>query len=78
MANEKKSTLTTTLFIGAGLITAAAIYVGVSSASPVETQPPVTVVEPQQPKERPKVDVVFVLDTTSSMSGMIEGAKRKI
>lgn len=31
-----------------------------------------------QEKARPEVEVVFVLDTTSSMGGMIEGAKRKI
>jgi len=29
-------------------------------------------------RTRPKVEVVFVLDTTGSMSGLIEGAKRKI
>ena len=29
-------------------------------------------------QERPQLDVVFVLDTTSSMSGLIEGAKQKI
>jgi len=29
-------------------------------------------------KQSPKVDVVFVLDTTGSMSGLIEGAKLKI
>ncbi len=28
--------------------------------------------------ERPQIEVVFALDTTGSMSGMIEGAKRKI
>lgn len=33
---------------------------------------------PPPPAERPKVDVVFALDTTGSMSGLIEGAKRKI
>jgi Mg-chelatase subunit ChlD len=31
-----------------------------------------------QPVERPRIDVVFVLDTTGSMSGLIEGAKQKI
>lgn len=31
-----------------------------------------------QDAARPKVDVVFVLDTTGSMGGLIEGAKRKI
>jgi hypothetical protein len=30
------------------------------------------------PKARPKVEVVFALDTTGSMSGLIDGAKRKI
>jgi hypothetical protein len=30
------------------------------------------------PAKRPQVEVVFALDTTSSMSGLIEGAKRKI
>ncbi|MBX7096504.1 MAG: VWA domain-containing protein [Myxococcaceae bacterium] len=30
------------------------------------------------PQERPVLDVVFVLDTTSSMGGLIEGAKQKI
>jgi Mg-chelatase subunit ChlD len=38
-----------------------------------------TPVEPQvAPAERPKVEVVFVLDTTGSMSGLIQGAKQKI
>lgn len=31
-----------------------------------------------RPPERPRIEVVFVLDTTGSMSGLIEGAKRKI
>ena len=30
------------------------------------------------PKAPPRVEVVFALDTTGSMSGMIEGAKRKV
>ena len=29
-------------------------------------------------EEKPKVEVVFVLDTTGSMSGLIAGAKAKI
>jgi Mg-chelatase subunit ChlD len=33
--------------------------------------------QPAQPK-KPKVEIVFVLDTTGSMGGLIEGAKRKI
>ena len=28
--------------------------------------------------QRPRIDVVFALDTTGSMSGLIEGAKQKI
>lgn len=39
-------------------------------------EPPTPVV--QIPKAPPKVEIVFALDTTGSMSGMIEGAKRKI
>ncbi|MCP5040008.1 MAG: VWA domain-containing protein [bacterium] len=31
-----------------------------------------------QPNERPRIDVVFALDTTGSMSGLIDGAKQKI
>jgi len=38
-------------------------------------QPPKVV---QIPKAPPRVEVVFALDTTGSMSGLIEGAKRKI
>jgi hypothetical protein len=33
--------------------------------------------KPQQ-DDRPNIEVAFVLDTTSSMSGLIEGAKQKI
>src|SRR5262245_34262248 len=45
---------------------------------PEPTPPPVPEPTPPKPVERPKVDVVFALDTTGSMSGLIEGAKRKI
>jgi Mg-chelatase subunit ChlD len=34
--------------------------------------------EPAQPQEKPKVEVVFCLDTTGSMSGLISAAKQKI
>jgi Mg-chelatase subunit ChlD len=34
--------------------------------------------EPAETKDKPKIDVCFVLDTTGSMSGLIEGAKQKI
>jgi Mg-chelatase subunit ChlD len=46
------------------------------AAEPVDSKhlPDVKVEQPT----RPRLDVVFVLDTTSSMSGLIEGAKQKI
>jgi len=40
-----------------------------------QVKPPITQV---LPKARPKVEVVFALDTTGSMSGLLDGAKRKI
>jgi hypothetical protein len=46
-----------------------------------DPSPPVTKPEPQTvqiPKAPPRVEVVFALDTTGSMTGLIEGAKRKI
>lgn len=33
---------------------------------------------PETPPARPQIEVCFVLDTTGSMSGLIEGAKKKI
>lgn len=47
---------------------------------PVDEKPkPVVLATKDQPKTlRPKVDVVFVLDTTGSMSSLLSGAKRKI
>jgi hypothetical protein len=41
------------------------------------TPAPVQVAAPAQ-KARPRVDLVFALDTTGSMGGLIDGAKRKI
>jgi len=40
---------------------------------PAPTPPPAT-----KQEARPRVEMVFALDTTGSMSGLIEGAKRKI
>ena len=42
---------------------------------PTDTHSPPTVSVPKAP---PRVEVVFALDTTGSMSGLIDGAKRKI
>jgi Mg-chelatase subunit ChlD len=42
------------------------------------TPAPSTQPAAQKAEDRPQLDVVFVLDTTSSMTGLIEGAKEKI
>lgn len=34
--------------------------------------------EPKEKQEKPRIEVCFVLDTTGSMGGLIEGAKQKI
>src|SRR5687767_5288831 len=52
----------------------------VTADPPRITQPPAVVTPTPTPAQtrRPRVELVFALDTTSSMSGLIEGAKRKI
>lgn len=48
-------------------------------APPVAPSKPVVAPTPKKAKsEAPKIEVVFVLDTTGSMGGLIEGAKQKI
>ena len=39
---------------------------------------PVAADESAKPAKKPQVEVVFCLDTTGSMGGLIEGAKQKI
>src|SRR5688572_30028767 len=39
---------------------------------------PAPVAEPVKEPERPTIEVVFALDTTGSMGGLLEGAKEKI
>lgn len=58
--------------------TAAAVGLNLTSErpNPITMDPVVQVKE--QLKEQPKVEVVFVLDTTSSMSGLIDAAKNNI
>lgn len=47
--------------------------------APVTAAAPVTTAVAVNPaKARPRIEVVFVLDTTGSMSGLLEGAKQKI
>lgn len=69
-----------TLILAATLITGTATAIGLyqpgqAGAGLVHATvaPPIT-----QPKQRPKVEAVFVLDTTSSMSGLIDAAKNNI
>lgn len=58
----------------AGLLCVLALLVaGSATAAPRAAHHP-----PHPPAERPVIEVVFVLDTTGSMSGLIEGAKQKI
>jgi Mg-chelatase subunit ChlD len=53
----------------------AVVYYPQLMAKQIPTLPPVV---QQIPTNQPKVDVVFVLDTTGSMSGLIQTAKEKI
>jgi uncharacterized protein YegL len=54
-----------------GLVTAAALATAPVWAAETETKP-------EDKKERPIVEVVFVLDTTGSMGGLLEGAKQRV
>lgn len=61
-----------------------ALYPSLQRDGVAATQPNPKPVEPRiaapkhQPNQRPKVEVVFVLDTTGSMGGLIQAAKEKI
>jgi Mg-chelatase subunit ChlD len=59
-----------------GLTLAAVIYYPQLMAKNVQTAPPIN--QHLITSENPKVDVVFVLDTTGSMGGLIQTAKEKI
>ena len=66
----------TALFV---LTTAAVAFPALRSNTAVNTTPIVTAaLQPALPVNRPVIDVVFVLDTTGSMSGLIDAAKEKI
>jgi Mg-chelatase subunit ChlD len=51
-------------------LSAAALVLAFAASVPAEDKP--------APASKPKVEVVFCLDTTGSMTGLIEGAKQKI
>jgi Mg-chelatase subunit ChlD len=66
----------TALFV---LTTAAVAYPALKSNGSIDAVPiPVTPIQNVLPVNRPVIDVVFVLDTTGSMSGLIDAAKEKI
>jgi Mg-chelatase subunit ChlD len=69
-----------TKLIGAALFafTAAAVAFYPTHQAPAVPVPKVQFVPKQTPNARPRIDVVFVLDTTGSMSGLIDAAKTKI
>jgi Mg-chelatase subunit ChlD len=56
------------------LTLAAVVYYPQLSAKTVKSSPPIT----QHITDNPKIDVVFVLDTTGSMADLIQTAKEKI
>ncbi len=57
------------------LLAASLLLSGSAFSKEAAVQPPST---PPTPPLKPRVEVCFVLDTTGSMSGLIEGAKQKI
>ncbi|MCA9692315.1 MAG: VWA domain-containing protein [Myxococcales bacterium] len=64
--------------IAVTLTSAALVVIG---ARPEPTPDPIVetvVVEKEVPAQRPRIDVVFALDTTGSMTSMLDGAKQKI
>src|SRR5688572_15445044 len=66
-------------FLAASLLAASPVLaksVMAPPPSPPASPPPTS--QGQQATVRPHVDVAFVLDTTGSMSGLLEGAKQKI
>ena len=70
-------------FAGSGLVfllTRPWAFGGDAVPLPSEVEPvaQVTSVAVQETQEPPVIDIVFVLDTTGSMSGLLEGAKKKI
>lgn len=72
-------TRTLALGLGAAALIAAAFYFDEASAKTVaRPQPGAARPALIQNQERPVIEVTFVLDTTGSMGGLLEGAKQKI
>ena len=67
------------LFVLAILLAATAVFAHAKQTpNGVETPPVKVSATTLVPADRPRIEAVFVLDTTGSMSGLIEGAKQKI
>ncbi len=68
------------ILVFAVLVTATAVIAHAKRpfAAPVSPDPAPVVVPVPIPGPAPRIEAVFVLDTTGSMSGLIDGAKRKI
>jgi len=67
MWNSRSALLASLLMIGVSGVPVAASATSTTTLGP-----------PPAPHARPRIEVAFVLDTTGSMSGLIEGAKQKI
>ena len=62
------------------ILLAAGAYVAFADTKPAsdsKSPPPPTTTQ-NAPAKKPRIEVCFVLDTTGSMSGLLEGAKQKI
>lgn len=88
---DRKRPLLTYLVLGSAVSLSvwAALSLPGRPVRPIATPDPVPIALPEPkpdprpvlqptPQTRPVVDVMFVVDTTGSMSGLIDGAKRKI
>jgi Mg-chelatase subunit ChlD len=75
-----KTTFWKTLFLNALLLCAVllAVFGFTRSGADVNDKKPKEVVNDKNPNERKTLEMVFALDTTGSMGGLIEGAKQRI
>src|SRR5688500_3479429 len=75
----KTKLLVSALFVlTAGVVAAYPLLDGTPAYAPASSKPPIAAVTQPAVAARPRVDVVFVLDTTGSMSGLIDAAKENI
>lgn len=76
---DRKRPLVSYLILGSATALVGWAALTLPHRSTVTTVPPRPPIErPQPAAARPQVDVVFVLDTTGSMSALLDGAKKKI